>query len=86
MSTRAVIVSTATATRLQSRERLLNVRRLAVDVRHEQRLTVAAERILEQVRQLRLAVRRVRATALAERDDDLLEIRERPIDVHALRA
>ena len=68
-----MLVSKARATRLQGRERLLNVRRLAVDVRQEQRLAVAAECILEQVRQLRLAVRRVRPAALAERDDDLLE-------------
>ena len=59
---------------------------LAVDVCDEERLAVAAERILEQVRQLALPVGRVRAPLGREGHDDLLEVGERFVDVHGLGA
>ena len=59
---------------------------LAVHVGDQQRLAVAAERVLEQVGQLGLAVGRVRAALGGEGDDDLLEVGERLVDEHRLGA
>ena len=69
---------------VERRDRLLEVADLAVDVGDQQRLAVAAQRVLEQVRQLRLPVRHVALRLGAERHDDLLEVRERAVDVHRL--
>ena len=71
---------------LERGDGLLEVVLLAVDVGNQQRLAVAAERVLEQVRQLALPVGRVRAPFGGEGDDDLLEVGERLVNVHRLRA
>jgi hypothetical protein len=84
---RLVLHGPHTCGELQRRHGLLEEARLAIDVGDEQGLAVAAQRVLEQVRQLRLAVGRVTGRArllLTQRHDNLLEVRERTVDVHGL--
>ena len=64
--------------------RLLNLLPLAPDVRYEQGVTVAPDRVLQAVGELCLSVRHVVAVAVRQRDDGLLEERERLVDVHRL--
>ena len=63
---------------------LLEVRRLGPHAREEQRGAVPAERVLQDARQLRLAVGDVLRGALREADDALLQVREALVDVHGL--
>ena len=65
--------------------RLLELLGLAPHVRYEQRVTLAADAVLQAVRQLRLPKRHVITLAVSERDDRLLEERQRLVDVHRFR-